>query len=49
MKERNYIFLAAFVYFAFFSLIGLATYFTNSAWCLWALLLTPNLKLKGDD
>jgi len=38
----------ALIYAAFFGLIGSACYFTSSAMPLWALLLTPNLKMNGD-
>jgi len=34
------------IYLGFFSLIGTAVYFTQSATCLLALLLTPSLKMK---
>jgi len=34
------------IYLGFFGLIGTAVYFTGSAMCLFALLLTPNLKSK---
>jgi hypothetical protein len=34
------------IYLGFFGLIGTAVYFTQSAMCLWALLLTPSLKIK---
>ena len=36
----------SFIYLGFFALIGTAVYFTQSAMCLWALLLTPSLKTK---
>jgi hypothetical protein len=39
----------AVLYVAFFSLIGFAIYFTESAMPLWALLLTPSLKTKDND
>lgn len=39
----------ALIYIAFFSLIGFACYFTNSATPLWALLLTPTYKNTNDD
>jgi hypothetical protein len=35
------------VYTAFFSLIGFAVYFTNSATPLWALLLTPSINTSS--
>jgi hypothetical protein len=35
------------IYLGFFALIGTAVYFTQSAMCLWALLLTPSLKTKN--
>lgn len=38
----------ALVYLGFFSLIGAAIYWTSSAWPLFALLLTPNVKIKED-
>jgi hypothetical protein len=34
------------IYLGFFGLIGTAIYFTQSGNCLWALLLTPGLKMK---
>jgi hypothetical protein len=34
------------IYLGFFGLIGTAVYFTQSAICLWALLLTPSLKMN---
>ncbi len=34
------------IYVGFFGLIGFAVYWTESAWCLWALLLTPRYKIK---
>jgi hypothetical protein len=34
------------IYLGFFGLIGTTIYFTQNANCLWALLLTPSLKLK---
>ena len=34
------------IYLGFFGLIGTAIYFTKNANCLWALLLTPNLKIN---
>ena len=34
------------IYLGFFGLVGSAVYFTGSGQCLWALLLTPNLKTK---
>jgi hypothetical protein len=34
------------IYLGFFGLIGAAVYYTQSAMCLWALLLTPSLKMK---
>jgi hypothetical protein len=34
----------ALIYIAFFGLIGFATWYTNSPWCLWALLLMPESK-----
>jgi hypothetical protein len=34
------------IYLGFFGLIGTAIYFTQSAMCLWALILTPSLKIK---
>jgi len=35
----------ATIYVAFFGLIAAATFFTGSANCLWALLLTPDVKV----
>ena len=34
------------IYLGFFGLIGTAIYFTQNAHCLWALILTPSLKIK---
>jgi hypothetical protein len=34
------------IYLGFFALIGVAVYYTQSAMCLWALLLTPSLKMN---
>lgn len=34
-------FSIALIYLGFFALIGFATWYTNSAWCLWALLFAP--------
>jgi hypothetical protein len=34
------------IYLGFFGLIGAALYITQNANCLWALILTPNLKSK---
>jgi len=41
-------FSIALIYSAFFAMIFGAVYFTDSAWCLWALLLTPSIKTKSD-
>ena len=41
-------FSVALIYIAFFTLIGGAVYFTGSAWCLWALVLTPSFNEKGE-
>lgn len=37
----------ALIYISFFTLIGFAVFFTNSALPLWALLLTPSIKVKS--
>jgi hypothetical protein len=37
----------SFIYLGFFALIGSAVYFTQSAMCLWGLLLTPSLNIKN--
>jgi hypothetical protein len=37
------------IYVAFFGVIGFATYYTNNANCLWALLLMPEWKSIQDD
>jgi len=42
-------FSIALIYAAFFGLIGSACYFTTSAMPMWALLLTPNLKMYKED
>ena len=34
------------IYLGFFGLVGTAVYFTQSGHCLWALLLTPSLKMN---
>jgi hypothetical protein len=34
------------IYLGFFGLIGTAIYITQNANCLWALLLTPNMKTR---
>ena len=39
----------ALIYIAFFSLIGFAVYFTNSATPLWGLLLTPTYKNADNE
>jgi len=36
--------LAVLMFIAFCGLIGFATWFTGSGWCLWALLLFPGIK-----
>lgn len=40
---------ASIVYVSFFSLIGAAVWFTGSAWCLWALVLTPGVKITEEE
>lgn len=37
----------ALIYIAFFALIGITVYFTNSATPLWALLLTLSINVKN--
>lgn len=37
----------ALIYIAFFALIGVSVYLTNSATPLWALLLTPSIDIKN--
>jgi len=37
------------VFVAFFSLIGAVCYLTESAWPLWALILTPHWESRSDD
>ena len=39
----------ALVFIAFFSLIGVACYITQSAWPMWGLLLTPTWSSKSND
>lgn len=34
------------IYVGFFGLIGVSVYLTQNGNCLWALLLTPNLKMR---
>lgn len=41
-------FSVALAYIGFFALIGFVCYMTNSAWPLWALLLTPSYTAKED-
>ena len=36
-------------YLGFFALLGSVCYVTSSAMPLWALLLTPNLKLRNGE
>ncbi|MFW6377586.1 MAG: hypothetical protein ACOCZ5_02965 [bacterium] len=36
-------FSMALIYLGFFTLITFATWYTKSAWCLWALVLAPDL------
>lgn len=38
----------ALISVAFLTLIGLAVYYTNSPYCLWALILFPTYSKKGD-
>jgi hypothetical protein len=37
------------VYLGFFTLIGAAIYFTNSAYCLWALVLMPAISINSTE
>lgn len=37
----------ALIYIGFFSLIAIAIYLTESAHCLWALILTPSVKWQS--
>ena len=37
------------VFIAFYSLIGVICYHTQSAWPLWGLLLTPTWSSKSND
>jgi hypothetical protein len=37
------------IFVAFFALIGFAIYFTQSAWCLWALMFTPSISWGQDE
>jgi hypothetical protein len=39
----------ALMYTSFFAVIGFAVWWTESAWCLWALLLTPSYKESDKD
>jgi hypothetical protein len=41
--------LAAVIYTGFFGAIVGAIAITGSAWCLWALVLTPSVNIKGKD
>lgn len=41
--------MASVVCASFFSLIGFAVWFTDSAYPLWALLLTPSFKSEEED
>lgn len=45
MKHLN----VSLVYLGFFALIGSAVYFTNSAYCLWALLIAPAINVKTTE
>jgi hypothetical protein len=47
MKKNQLIFDTT-IYLLFFGLIAFATYYTSSAYCLWALLLTPSIKFNAD-
>jgi hypothetical protein len=46
LNEVLYMFAIAIIYVAFFAVIGFAVYYTNSALPLFALILTPSLKMK---
>lgn len=46
MTDILKVLLVTIVYGLFFSLIAFATYYTGSAWCLWGLLLAPDLQVK---
>jgi hypothetical protein len=41
--------LAGFILISFFSLIGFSIWYTETAHCLWALLLTPAFKITKED
>lgn len=49
MDTKSNMFAIALIYIVFFGLIGGAAYLTKSASPLWALLLTPSIKIKSDD
>ena len=51
VNKNNYFAIAAIalIYIAFFGVIGAAIYITKSATPLWALLLTPSIKIKTND
>ena len=39
----------ALIYIGFFTLIGFAVCYTESAWALLALMLMPEYKIKNDE
>lgn len=50
MKENTReLILAAIIYTGFFGAILGTVIYTGSAWCLWALVLTPSISIKGKD
>ena len=49
MSNKNNMFAMALIYIAFFGLIVVTVYLTKSASPLWALLLTPSIKIKTND
>lgn len=48
MKDVLVMFGIVLLYLGFLSLVAWAVWFTGSAWCLWALLLTPSMRYKDD-
>ena len=47
MRDSNLLFVL--FYLGWFALLGFVCYVTSSAMPLWALLLTPSLKIKSDE
>lgn len=41
--------MGSVIYASFFGLVGFTVWFTDSAYPLWALLLTPSFKFVAED